>query len=164
MADQISTAEPAMTTTGPMALVRPLVSTRKPESAGRGNLFILALLLRLAGAGLLVWIGWVHWHLWSEGYKHIHIDGPAFIVDAVVAVVLAVVLLAWPRPLIGLISALFVASTILALLVSLNFSLFGFQESTQASFVVQALVYEGIALIVLAAWTLLASGLLRTRS
>ena len=55
---------------------------------------------------------------------------------------LAVALLAWPRPLIGLVSAGFIASTILALVISLTVGLFGFNESISANYVVEALVLE----------------------
>ena len=81
-----------------------LVSIRRPDLRPRGRLFIVALVLRLAGAALLGWIGWVHWVLWQhEGYKFIPTSGPFFLVDAIAAVLLAVALLAWPRPLVGLV-------------------------------------------------------------
>jgi len=134
------------------------LSRRRPD-LGRGTrLFVPALLLRLAGAGLLAWIGWVHWVLYHyEGYHFIPTDGPFFLIDAIAGVVLAVVLLAWPRPLAGLVSAGFTAGTILALLVALTVGLFGFPETLSAHYVVLALVVESVALLVLLAWTLLAA-------
>jgi hypothetical protein len=135
-----------------------LPSIRKPEFRQRGNLFLTALVLRLAGAGLLAWIGYIHWVLWqSEGYKFIPTDGPFFLVDAIAGVVLAAVLLIWPRPLAGLVSAGFVAGTILALVISLTVGLFGFNESISANYAVLALVVESITLVVLLAWTALAA-------
>ena len=135
-----------------------LVSVRRPELGRNTRLFVPALLLRLAGAGLLAWIGWVHWVLYhNEGYHFIPTDGPFFLVDAIAGVVLAVVLLAWPRPVAGLVSAGFAAGTILALLVSLTVGLFGFNEQLSANYVVLALVVESVALIVLLAWTVLAA-------
>lgn len=148
---------------GWLAGAMPLVSVRRPELTQRGNLSVIALVLRLAGVGLLAWIGYVHWLLWHLGYRDIRIDGPFFLVDAIVAGVLAAVLLAWPRPLIGLLSAGFVASTIGALLTSLSVGLFGFHESISASFVVQSLVLEIIAVVVLAAWTVIAAGIVPRR-
>ena len=107
---------------------------------------------------MLAWVGWVHWYLWHSGYKGIHIFGPFFLVDGIAGVALAVLLLAWPRPLAGLLSAGFVASTLLALLISLTVGLpGGFKEQIQASFVTQALVYESIAIVVLLAWTVIAA-------
>jgi len=131
-----------------------VASVRRPELRQRGNVFYAALVLRLASVGLLAWIGWVHWVLWQdEGYKFIPTDGPFFLVDAIAAIVLAVVLLVWSRPLVGLLSAGFTASTILALVISLTVGLFDFKEFISANFVVQALVLESIALVILLAWT-----------
>jgi hypothetical protein len=84
---------------------------------------------------------------------NIRTDGPFFLLDAVVGAALAVLLLVWSRPLVGLIAAGFVASTIAALLISLNFGLFGFHESTQASYVGESLWLESVAVVVLLAWT-----------
>ncbi len=99
---------------GGLSNVMLLASVRKPDFRQRRNLFITALVLQLASVGLLAWIGYVHWVLWqNEGYKFIPNDGPFFLVDAIAGVVLAIALLVWQRPLIGLLSAGFVASTIL---------------------------------------------------
>ena len=169
MAERISTSKNSIGAGSVMSGARQLFSVRQPEPARRDATFIAALVLRLVAVGLLIWIGWVHWHLWAPppgggGYKFIPRDGPFFLVDAVAGVVLGIMLLAWPRPLLGLLSAGFVASTIAALAVSLTVGLFGFNESIHASFVVQALVFEIVALIVLLAWTVLASGLVSGRT
>ena len=52
-----------------------------------------ALLLRLACVALLAWIGYIHLHLWLEGYRQIPTDGPLFLLDAVAAFLLAAILL-----------------------------------------------------------------------
>ena len=98
----------------------------------------------------------MHWYLWQIGYRDIPTNGPFFLVDAIAAVVLALVLLAWPRPLAGLAAAGFTASTIGALVISLSVRLFGFRESISAAYVVQALVLESVAVVTLAAWTVIA--------
>ena len=131
-------------------------SVRRPELRQRGNVFYVALVLQLAGVGLLAWIGWVHWVLWHyQGYHFIPTDGPFFLVDAIAGVVLALVLLAWARPVVGLVSIGFTASTILALVISLSVGLFGFNENIHANYVVLALVVESITVVVLLAWTVL---------
>jgi len=112
-----------------------------------------AFALRLAAAGLLGWIGYIHWHLWQEGYKYIPTNGPLFLLDAIAAVLLALVLLTWPRPLAGLAGAAFTAGTILALVISLSVGLFGFRESISASYVVQSLALESVTVIILLTWT-----------
>lgn len=149
---------------GGLSNVLLLVSIRRPDLRSCGSLFIVALVLRIAGAALLGWIGWVHWVLWQhEGYKHIPTSGPFFLVDAIAAVLLAVALLAWPRPLIGFVSAGFTASTILALVISLTVGLFGFNELISANYVVEALVLECVAVVILLAWTVIAASALPRR-
>ena len=129
----------------------------RPAFSGQRHVFAAALTLRLAGAGLLGWIGYIHWHLWQEGYKYIPANGPLFLLDAIAAVALGLVLLTWPRPLAGLAGAAFTAATILALVISLSVGLFGFRESISASYVVQSLVLESVAVIVLLSWTAVAA-------
>ncbi len=108
------------------------------------------LLLRRVCAALLAWIGYVHLHLWLEGYRQIPTDGPLFLLGALAGFALGFVLLAWPRPLAGLLAAGDVASTLGALIISLSVGLFGFRESmTSASFVTDSLTIETIAVLVL---------------
>jgi hypothetical protein len=144
--------------TQPTALrLRQLTSPRRQHPAGRPGRRAAALLLRLAGAALLAWIGYIHLHLWLEGYRQIPTDGPLFLADAVAGFALAAALLTWPRPLAGLAAAGYIASDIGALLISLTVGLFGFKESISAAYVVQTLTIETIALLALLTWTVLAA-------
>ena len=104
---------------------------------------------------LLAWIGYIHLHLWQEGYRQIPTDGPLFLLDAVAGFVLAAALLAWPRPLAGLLAAGYTASTLGALLISLTVGLFGFRESISASYVTESLAIETITVLALLSWTAL---------
>ena len=136
--------------------LRRLASPRRPMAPGRGGRWAAALLLlRLGCAALLAWIGYIHLHLWQEGYRHIPTDGPLFLLDAVAGFVLAAVLLAWPRPLAGLLAAGYTAATLGALLISLGVGLFGFRESISASYVTQSLAIETITVLALLGWTVL---------
>ena len=45
---------------------------------------------RVAGAGLLVWMGWIHLHLWNQGYKHLPSIGDLFLLNFIASVLLAV--------------------------------------------------------------------------
>ncbi len=121
----------------------------------RGAPGVIMLLLRVGLAGMLAWIGYIHLHLWQEGYRHLPTNGPLFLLDAIAAFVLAAALLAWPRPLAGLLAAGFTAATLGALLISLNVGLFGFRESISASYVVESLIIETITVLGLAVWTVL---------
>ena len=137
--------------------LRQLASPRRQHPAGRTGRRAAALLLRLACAALLAWIGYIHLHLWLEGYRQIPTDGPLFLLDAVAGFALAAALLAWPRPLAGLVAAGYIASDIGALLISLTVGLFGFKESISAAYVIQTLIIETITLLALLSWTVLAA-------
>jgi hypothetical protein len=132
-----------------------LASPRRPKAAGRDGRTAVALLLRLGCVALLTWIGYIHLHLWQEGYSQIPTNGPLFLLDAVAGFGLAAVLLVWPRPLAGLLAAGYSAATLGALIISLGVGLFGFQESISASFVTESLIIESIAVFGLTCWTIL---------
>jgi hypothetical protein len=137
--------------------LRRLASPRRPTAPRRGGRRAGALLLRLGCAALLAWIGYVHLHLWQEGYRQIPTNGPLFLLDAVAGFALAAVLLAWPRPLAGLLAAGYTGATLGALLISLSVGLFGFRESISASYVTESLAIETITVLALLGWTVLAA-------
>ena len=143
------------TMTKPIAFwLRRLTAPPAPTTASR---HAAALLLRLTCAGLLAWIGYIHLHLWLEGYRHIPANGPLFLLDAVAGFALAALMLAWPRPLAGLAAAGYTAATLGALLISLTVGLFGFRESISASYVTQSLTIETITVLALLGWASLAA-------
>jgi hypothetical protein len=115
----------------------------------------MAAIVRLACAGLLVWTGWIHLHLWLEGYRQLPTNGPLFLAAALGAFLLAAALIVLPRPVIGLLGAGFLIATIGALIISINIGLFGFKESGSASFVMLSLVIESIGAFGLMIWTVL---------
>jgi hypothetical protein len=135
--------------------LRRLASPRSPGPGASRRRMAGDLLLRVASAALLAWIGYVHLHLWQEGYRFIPTNGPLFLLDAIAAFVLAAALLAWPRPLAGLVAAGYTVSTLGALVISLTVGLFGFRESIHASYVTESIILEAITVIVLVAWTAL---------
>jgi len=135
--------------------LRRLGSPRSPRPTGSDGHPVVALLLRLSCAALLAWIGYIHLHLWQEGYRQIPTDGPLFLLDVAAGFILASVLLAWPRPLAGLLAAGYTASTLGALIISFTVGLFGFRESISASYVVQSLTIETITVLALIGWTAL---------
>src|SRR5579864_198897 len=139
--------------------LRQLASPRRQHTAGGTTRRAAALLLRLGCVALLAWIGYIHLHLWQEGYRQIPTNGPLFLLDAVAGFALAAVLLIWPRPLAGLLAAGYTASTLGALIISLTVGLFGFRESISASFVTESLTIESITALGLISWTILAAAL-----
>jgi hypothetical protein len=140
--------------------LRRLASPRHPPATGRVRT-AAALLLRLGCAALLIWIGYIHLHLWLEGYRHIPTNGPLFLLDAIAGFALAAVLLAWPRPLAGLLAAGYTAATLGALIISLSVGLFGFRESISASYVTETLVIETITVLALLGSTVLVTAIPR---
>ena len=119
----------------------------------------------VGGAALIVASASIHIHLWAEkgGYKHIPSIGPLFLAQAIVGGVLAVALVAFRRPLLAALGALYLAGSIGGLLISLNWGLFGYTESTRAPYVGLALVVEPIGVVVLVASVLAGPGLLVKR-
>jgi len=135
--------------------LRRLASPRRAQAGSRGGRQTATLLLRLTCVALLAWIGTIHLHLWLEGYRQIPTDGPLFLIDAVAGLGFAALLVVWAAPLAGLVAAGYTASTLGALLLSLTVGLFGFRESTSASFVSQSLAIEAITVLALFSWTAL---------
>jgi hypothetical protein len=132
----------------------PVASLRRHRTRSQhGPAFLATLILRLVCAGLLIWAAAIHLHLWTEGYRDIPTVGPLFLADAIVGFVLAVVLLVWPRPLAGLLGAGFMISTLGGLIVSLNFGLLGFRESSGASFATETIILESVGAIALLVWS-----------
>ena len=111
---------------------------------------------RVAVAGLLAWMGWIHLHLWSNGYRHIPTVGPMFLANFVGAVAVALAVLAVPARLLVFAAAgaaLTAAGTLGALIISVNVGLFGFRDSSNAPFAHLSIWVEALALAVSLALT-----------
>lgn len=104
------------------------------------------LIAALAGA-----IAGIHLDLWAaDGYRHIPTIGGLFLLNGVAGSVLAVASLALPRRVVllaWLATAGFAVTTLAALIVSLNTTLFGFHESTSAPLLVASIGVEAAAAI-----------------
>ncbi len=107
---------------------------------------------RLLGVGLTAAMGWIHLRLWVEGYREVPVIGALFLLNAIGAVLLAVVLLFVPTRLLSataVVTAVFTAGTLAALILSLTVGLFGTQESMQTPLVVATLIVESTGVVVL---------------
>ena len=110
--------------------------------------------LRVLGALLLAGMGWIHLHLWLDGYRTIDVIGPAFLLNAIAGFGLAVLLLVTPRALVAWVSALGALTalgTLGGLLLATTVGLFGFKESTDADLWWTSFWVEIAAAVVLAA-------------
>jgi hypothetical protein len=110
-------------------------------------------------ASLLCWIGSVllvisaviHFHLWSDGYRQIPTIGPLFLLQAIAGIAVAVLVAVSRHFVVALGGAIFAASTIGGLIVSVEFGLFGFQDSFSAPYATMSLIVEAAAFVVLVA-------------
>jgi len=134
---------------------RNLASLRGAPLSIRSPRGTVALLLRLGSAAILVLIGYIHLHLWQEGYRQIPTDGPMFLIDALAAFVLATALLAWARPVVGLLAAGIRRRDPRCAADQPQRGLFGFHESVAASYVVESMVIEAVVTVALGGWTVL---------
>jgi hypothetical protein len=99
-------------------------------------------------------MGWIHLHLWSAGYMHLHLIGPLFLSNFILAVSTALALLAVPvrwLPVPSAAGCLLAGGTLALLAVSINVGLFGFQDYLDAPFVATSIWVEAAAVVVLAA-------------
>jgi hypothetical protein len=108
--------------------------------------------LRLGSASLLIVVGWIHLHLWQEGYRLIPTIGPLFLAAATTAFVVAVTLVVRPARVVGLLGIATVVGILGGLIISVNAGLFGFKESLTAPFAVESIVLELTAAVSLAGW------------
>ena len=107
-------------------------------------------LLTLAGSLLVAGSAVVHYYLWaSQGYRHIPTIGPLFIAQAAVGVVLAIGTVALRKLLLVLAELGYALSSAGGLIISVNFGLFGWQESMSAPYAGLALGVEFAAAAVL---------------
>jgi uncharacterized protein (DUF983 family) len=122
------------------------------------NRALAVLVLRVVGALLLAAAGAIHLYLWSTGYDSIAWIGPLFLVNAVGAFLLAAAVLLAPRRLLfwpAGAGALLQAGTLGGLILSSTVGLFGFVESSAASYYWESVIVESIGFVVLAVLTAL---------
>ena len=112
---------------------------------------LAATLLCGAGSALLIASAAIHLHLWSTGYDQIPTIGPLFLVQGIAGIVVALLVAISRHFLVALAGALFAAGTIGGFLVSVEFGLFGFQDSLSAPYATMSLVVESAAFVVLLA-------------
>jgi hypothetical protein len=128
------------------------MSTNTLEQRRRSG--ALVWVLRLLGAGLLLAISGIHFHLWQEGYDGIDVIGPAFLMQTVLglggAMLLIVTPLRWLH-WVALLDLAFAAGSLGALLITTTVGMFGFVETTTATLWWETLWVEIAAIVVLGA-------------
>ena len=105
----------------------------------------------LAGGLLIVWSGYIHFHLWGKtnGYRSIPTIGWMFLVQSVAALVLGIGVAVVRRVWAAVLGVGFALATIAGFLVSVAHGLFGFQDTWLAPYATQAFAIEVAAAAVL---------------
>jgi hypothetical protein len=110
----------------------------------------------ISGGLLVLWSAYIHFHLWdeSDGYRHISIIGPLFLLQSMGGFVLALVILAARRVWTAICGIGYALSTLVGFLLAVELAngLFNFKETWAAPFAGQALAIE-IAIVVVLALT-----------
>ena len=117
---------------------------------------------RILSAVALLVMGGIHLFLVFDGVGGVL--GVLFVLNAVGSLVLAIAVVAAPRrllPVASVLSLLFIAGTLLALILALTVGLFGITETLSFTLVPTTLVVEPIGIVILAVTTVLA---FRTRA
>jgi len=105
------------------------------------------LTVRILIAAAVLVSAYVHLKLWLDTMRHVHIIGPAFMVNVVAGVVIAGLLVAWRHWLAPLLAAGFGASTLGALTLASTVDLFGYHERWQGPYVWTSAVVEAFAIV-----------------
>ena len=104
------------------------------------------------GAVAIVVIGAVHLELWAwHGYRNVHVIGPLFLLNAIGAAGLALLLAVRGGLLAELVGLGFVVSTLSAYLISVHHGLFGFVETPHGTPQHVSLAAEIAAIVLLSA-------------
>ena len=113
--------------------------------------------LAWAGAILVLLSGLIHLKLYGS-YQGISVIGPLFLAQGIVGILLAVALAVFRRLWLVLAGAAFCVATAAGLLISVNFGLFGFQDSLAVPYATSSMVEEfiGGGVLVVAALAFLA--------
>jgi hypothetical protein len=127
---------------------------------------LLRWVARLVGAGMLGATAGIHLALYRQGYRSIDTIGPLFLLAGVVGSVLCLAVVLTPRRLLPYAAgggAVFEVGILFGLVLSTKRTggLFGFKESTHATYYWQAVTVETIGAVVL---TVLAGSWVNRRS
>lgn len=109
------------------------------------------MVLRLLAAVAVLISGWIHLDLWLDGTRDLDVIGPAFMLNAVASVVIAVLLLTWRHWIPLFLTVGFGATTFAAFIISATVGLFDVNESFSGAYEWASLVVEAAA-VVLGVW------------
>jgi hypothetical protein len=102
--------------------------------------------LRILTAIAVLVSAYVHLKLWLDGFRDLHVVGPAFLLNAVAGVLIAAALVWWRHWLPPLLAAGFGLSTLGAFIISATVGLYGVHERWVGGYVWAAAISEAVAL------------------
>ena len=104
--------------------------------------------LRVVAAVAVLVSAFVHLKLWFDGFRHDHVVGPAFMLNAVGGLVIAVLLLTWRHWVPAFLALGFGVSTLAAFTVAtLPSGLFGVHEHWVGAYTWTAAIAEAVAAV-----------------
>jgi hypothetical protein len=115
----------------------------KPKGATATAAFI-------AGGILIVWLSYIHFHLWDIGYRHIATIGPLFLLQSIAGLIIGLLVVAVHRVWTAVVGIGFVLATMVGFLISVEHGLFGFKDSWAAPFAGLAFTVEIVTAVILA--------------
>jgi hypothetical protein len=104
-----------------------------------------------AGGVLIIWLSYIHFHLWDDGYRHIATIGPLFLLQSIAGLLVGLLVVALRRVWTAIVGIGFVLATMAGFLISVEHGLFGFTDSWAAPFAGLAFTVEIVTVVVLAA-------------
>jgi hypothetical protein len=102
------------------------------------------------GAGMVAVSAVIHLHLWLIGYRHIHLIGPAFLLQSICGLALAVALLAVRRLVVVLAGVAYCGGSVLALVLSATVGFLGLHDGLSVPWAGWSLASELAGLLALA--------------
>jgi hypothetical protein len=116
-------------------------------------------LLIAAGAGLVVYSGYIHLYLWGRQpypYSAIPTIGPLFLLQGIVGILIGALVVVTRRFFAVLLAAGFMVVSVAALVIDVEVGMFGFQDSWQVPYATSTLYEEivGAVLLLIAAGAL----------
>ena len=110
---------------------------------------LVALVAVVAAAVLMVCSGLIHVHLWDIAYRHVATLGPLFLVQAVAALVLAVVLVVTRVVVVALACMGLMLGTLVGFILADTVGIFGFTLPVVTGWAYEALAAEMASAVVL---------------
>jgi hypothetical protein len=107
----------------------------------------MKMIVRIIAAVAVLASGYVHFHFWNNGVKHLHPEGPLFLVNFVAAIAIAILLIAWRTWIPPFLAAGFGATTMVFFIISATSGFYGDHEHWAGSYVWTAFIAEAIAVV-----------------